>query len=213
MKRLFRKIDTAIINDMSVVEFTGQVVIVDTTRAAEMAVDSLFQEPIVGIDTETRPAFRKGIIHEVALLQVSTHDVCYLFRLNKIGLTPAIVQLLSSDSPAMVGLSLSDDLLRLRQRCDFTPGNFIDLQDEVARFGIQDRGLRKLYANFFQQKISKRQQLSNWEAPVLSDRQVVYAATDAWACLMLYEEFQRLLDSGDYYVEPDEEPMLTDERT
>ena len=166
----------------------------------------------MGIDTETRPAFRKGKTYKVALLQVSTHDTCFLFRLNRIGVTPAIIRLLENTTVPMVGLSLSNDLLSLHHRADFKPGMFVDLQNEVGRLGIQDQSLQKLYANLFHEKISKRQRLTNWEADALTNRQCLYAATDAWTCIRLYEEICRLAETGDYELVTVEVPAPKQER-
>ena len=141
----------------------------------------------------------------VSLLQVATKNICFLFRLNLIGLTPDIKRLLEDTTVPKVGLSLHDDVLSLHKRGDFTPGLFIDLQDHMKELGVDDKSLQKLYANFFGQKISKSQQLSNWEADVLSDKQKSYAATDAWACVMLYEEYLRLRSTGDFTLEIVEE--------
>lgn len=165
---------------------------------AEKAVDFLLSNDILGVDTETRPSFKKGESHKVSLLQVSTSDTCFLFRLNHIGITPAIVRLLENKAVPMVGLSLHDDMLSLHKRVGFTPGNFIDLQDLVGELGIEDLSLQKLYANLFHQKISKRQRLTNWDSDILNDKQKAYAALDAWACINLYKEIIRLKNSGDY---------------
>ena len=165
---------------------------------AEKAVDFLLSRDILGVDTETRPSFKKGETHMVSLLQVSTSDVCFLFRLNHIGITPAILRLLENKAVPMVGLSLHDDMLSLHKRVAFTPGFFIDLQDLVGELGIEDLSLQKLYANLFHQKISKRQRLTNWDSDVLNDKQKAYAALDAWACINLYKEILRLKQSGDY---------------
>ena len=121
------------------------------------------------------------------------------------GLTPAIIRFLEDTTVPKVGLSLHDDMLSLSKRGEFTPGNFIDLQDHMTELGIQDLSLQKLYANIFHGKISKTQQLSNWEADILSDRQKIYAATDAWACIMLYREYQRMIKTHDFELQITEE--------
>ena len=106
-----------------------------------------------------------------------------------------------------IGLSWHDDLLSLHRRVEFNPGYFVDLQDIVKEIGIKDLSLQKLYANIFHQKISKRQRLTNWEADVLSDKQKLYAATDAWACIKLYEEIKRLYKTKEYTLVVSPEPM------
>ena len=133
----------------------------------------------------------------VALLQVSAQNVCFLFRLNVLGLTDSIKRLLSDEGETIkVGLSWHDDICGLLKRGFFHPGTFIDIQHIAKDMGIQDQSLQKLYANLLGQRVSKSQQLSNWEAPSLTDAQKNYAATDAWACIQLYEEMMRLRQEG-----------------
>jgi len=199
-KIIYNKFDKKSIAQLPTVTFPGKTVVVMSESEAEKAVDFLLSRDILGVDTETRPSFKKGESHMVSLLQVSTSDVCFLFRLNHIGITPAILRLLENTTVPMVGLSLHDDMLSLHKRVGFTPGNFIDLQDLVGELGIEDLSLQKLYANLFHQKISKRQRLTNWDSDVLNDKQKAYAALDAWACINLYKEILRLKNSGDYVL-------------
>lgn len=209
-KVIYNKIDKRSISNLPKVLFPGRIVVVTTENDADKAVDFLLAQPILGVDTETRPAFKKGINHKVALLQVATHDICFLFRLNYTGITTSILKLLEDTTVPKIGLSLHDDIMSMHRRADFRPGNFIDLQKHVGEIGIEDLSLQKLYANFFGQKISKAQRLSNWEADILTHQQKNYAATDAWACIMLYEELQKLEDTGDYelVVKPEEEQKV-----
>ena len=197
-KTIYNKFDKAKIAALPRVLFEGRIVVVLTERDADKAVHYLLSQPILGIDTETRPSFKKGETHQVALLQVSSYDVCFLFRLNQLGMSPSVKRLLEDKQVPKIGLSLRDDLLSLHKLGDFNAGYFIDLQDHVREIGVEDLSLQKLYANFFAQKISKREQLTNWEADILQDKQKLYAATDAWSCIMLYEELQRLEQTGDY---------------
>lgn len=197
-KTLYSKFDKKRIAELPRVLFQGRIVVILTPGETKKAVDYLLSSPILGIDTETRPVFKKGQQRKVALLQVSNRDTCFLFRLNHTGMTPDIIRLLEDTTVPKVGLSLHDDMMSLHKRAEFTPGRFIDLQDLVGEFGIRDLSLQKLYANIFGQKISKRQQLSNWEADVLSEAQKGYAATDAWTCIQLYDELCRLHQTGDY---------------
>ena len=197
-KIIYNKFDKKSIAQLPTVTFPGKTVVVMSESEAEKAVHFLLSRDILGVDTETRPSFKKGESHMVSLLQVSTSEVCFLFRLNHIGITPAILRLLENKAVPMVGLSLHDDMLSLHKRVAFTPGFFIDLQDLVGELGIEDLSLQKLYANLFHQKISKRQRLTNWDSDVLNDKQKAYAALDAWACINLYKEILRLKQSGDY---------------
>ena len=201
MKILRNKLEKEEIKDMPQVSFSGRIITIYTEGEAERAVDFLLSQPILGIDPETRPSFQKGKIHKVGLVQISTHDTCFLFRLNFFGLTPALIRLLEDTNVPKVGLSLKDDISSLKKRKDFKPGNYIELQEYVKQFGIKDMSLQKLYANLFGMRISKTQRLSNWEANILSDAQNRYAATDAWACIQIYEELERLRKTGDYQLE------------
>lgn len=197
-KIIYNKFDKKKIGQLPRVLFNGRIEVVVTEPEADKAVDYLLSKDILGVDTETRPVFHKGENHKVALLQVSDHDVCFLFRLNKIGMPKSIIKLLEDTKVPKIGLSLNDDILMLHHRADFKPGYFIDLQKHTKDLGIEDLSLQKLYANIFHQRISKREQLSNWENNNLTDKQKGYAATDAWACIMLYEEMKRLKETGDY---------------
>lgn len=197
-KIIYSKFDKSDIVALPRAVFDGRIFVINTEAEAEKAVAYLLGQDILGVDTETRPSFKKGQRHNVALLQVSTHDTCFLFRLNLIGMPPVIIRLLEDINVPKIGLSLHDDILSLHKRADFTPGNFIDLQQHVGELGVKDLSLQKLYANFFHKKISKTVRLSNWETDVLSDSQKTYAATDAWACIKIYEELMRLERTGDY---------------
>ena len=204
-KIIYNRFDKKLIAKLPVAAFGGRIITVISPEETRKAVDYLLSFPLLGIDTETRPSFKKGKQNIVSLLQVSSEDTCVLFRLNHTGMTEHIVRLLEDTKVPKVGLSLHDDILSLQRRKSFTPGNFIDLQHLVKEIGIEDMSLQKLYANLFQQKISKGQQLSNWEADVLTDKQKSYAATDAWACIMLYKEFLNLKSSGNFSLEVVEE--------
>lgn len=197
-KIIYDKFDKKSITKLPKVEFQGKIQVVITEKETERAVDFLLSCDLLGVDTETRPSFKKGKQNVVALLQVANDDICFLFRLNLLGLSKPIIRFLEDTTVPKVGLSLHDDMLSLSKRGDFIPGNFIDLQDHMTELGIQDLSLQKLFANIFHQKISKAQQLSNWEADILSDKQKKYAATDAWACIMLYREYQRMMVAKDY---------------
>lgn len=205
MKTIFKKFDKRTIATLPRVFFPGEIKVIEKEEEAEAAVDYLLGQDLLGVDTETRPSFKKGVGFVVALLQVSTLDVCYLFRLNKLGLSPSVIRLLTDKKVPKIGLSWHDDLLQLHKRGEFEPGWFIDIQDISSEIGILDLSLQKLYANLFGQKISKTQRLSNWEASELRPAQMIYAATDAWACVNLYNELRRLKETRDYvFFEPEQ---------
>lgn len=206
-KQLYVSTPKTIIPNLPRFTFEGRIEVIQSESEAIRAVRALKGAPLLGIDTETRPSFRKGEKHKVALLQVSDRDICFLFRLNMLGFAPCLVELLSDPAITKVGLSLRDDFMMLHGRRSFTPGGCIDLQEMAKLFGIEDMSLQKLFANIFGHRISKTAQLSNWEADTLTQSQKVYAATDAYACILLYEELLRLRQSGNYtLIQPENEP-------
>ena len=197
-KTIYSKFDKAAIASLPVVTFGGKIEVVLSAERCRAAVDFLLSRDILGIDTETRPSFKRGAHYTVSLLQVATRDVCFLFRLKYTGMNSDILRLLEDTTVPKIGLSLHDDIAMLHQVASFVPGYFIDLQKHVSEIGVEDLSLQKLYANFFGKKISKNQRLTNWDADILSEKQKVYAATDAWSCIMLYDELMRLERTGDY---------------
>jgi ribonuclease D len=201
MKQIRNTITKAEIAALPKVLFEGRIFVIYTEADADKAVEYLQTQQIVGVDTETRPSFKRGTTHKVALLQIATADTCFLFRLNRIGMPASLQDFLISDV-LKIGLSLKDDFMMLRRRKDVhaEEGNWIELQDYVGRFGIEERSLQKIYANLFGQKISKSQRLSNWEAETLTESQMKYAATDAWACVEIYRCLEELERTGDYEV-------------
>ena len=201
MKQIRNTITKAEIATMPKVLFEGRIFVIFTEADADKAVEYLKTQQIVGVDTETRPSFKRGTTHKVALLQIATADTCFLFRLNRIGMPASLQDFLMSDT-LKIGLSLKDDFMMLRRRKNMhaEEGNWIELQDYVGRFGIEDRSLQKIYANLFGQKISKNQRLSNWEAETLTEGQMKYAATDAWACVEIYRCLEEMERTGDYEV-------------
>ena len=207
MKVLKEKYNKQLIGTLPRAQFEGRIIVILNELDAEKAVDYLLSQNMIGIDTETRPSFKRGISHSVALLQVASDDTCFLFRLNRMGITESIKKLLEDNSVPKIGLSLHDDIRALSKRCKFTPGTFIEIQKEVKELGIQDMSLQKIYANIFGLKIAKNQQLSNWEADCLSEAQKVYAATDAWACIQIHKEITKLKDNKEYILELTEQEL------
>ena len=208
MKQIRNTITKAEIAMMPKVLFEGRIFVIFTEADADKAVEYLKTQQIVGVDTETRPSFKRGTTHKVALLQIATADTCFLFRLNRIGMPASLQDFLMSDT-LKIGLSLKDDFMMLRRRKNMhaEEGNWIELQDYVGRFGIDDRSLQKIYANLFGQKISKSQRLSNWEAETLTESQMKYAATDAWACVEIYKCLAEMERTGNYEVVKVEESL------
>ena len=204
MKKIVSKLDKEQIANMPRVLFSGRIEVIVSESGAERAVKFLMKQPLLGFDTETKPSFKKGLQYKVSLLQVCGGEVCFLFRLNRIDLPDCLVKLLGDRRIKKIGLSWHDDLHGLQARKQFRPGTFIDLQDIAEEMGIEDKSLQKLYANILGGKISKGQQLSNWEADSLTEAQMQYAATDAWACIKLYQEMMRMQEEGYSLVKSEE---------
>ena len=173
------------------IEFGGEIHIIDHERDIVEACKVLAAEPVIGFDTETRPSFRPGVSFRVSLLQLSTPTVCYLFRLNRIPLAKPILQLLEKKRILKIGADVGGDLRALHQIRHFREAGFIDLQTIAPQWGIEEKSLRKLSAIVLGQRVSKAQRLSNWEAATLTDKQQIYAATDAWVCTRIYEKLLR----------------------
>lgn len=205
-KLIYNKFDKLTIPSLKRVEYTGKIIVIYTPSEAEKAVDFLLTQPLLGLDTETRPSFSKGRHFKCALLQVATPSQCFLFRMNQIGMCPAIARLMADTKVTKVGLAWNNDLLSLRELGAFETGSFVDLQQLVREIGIEDQSLVKIYANLFGQRISKAERLSNWERDILKDSQKIYAAIDAWACIRIYEEVMRLKEEGNYelVIRPEE---------
>ena len=201
MRRLFVKTEKDFVTNLPRFVFNGDIKVIQRIEDVTQAVEQLSSSEILGIDTETRPSFRKGTIHKVALLQVANEDLCCLFQLSCFGFAPDLIHLLSNKAIKKVGLSLKDDFFMLSKRHKFDPQNCVDLQDYVKEMGIKDMSLQKLFGNVFHQRISKSAQLSNWEAPIYTQSQKLYAATDAYACLKLYKELKRLKETNDYLLQ------------
>lgn len=175
-----------LIQGMPLAQFEGEVIVVDRMEQLHDAIDYLKRQPVLGVDTEARPSFTRGVHYPTALVQISSSDRCYLFRLTHIGLPIDLTELFSNPNICKVGLAFKDDINGLRRRRDFQPANCIDLQSIVGKYGILDLGLQKIFAICFGKKISKSQQLTNWENSHLTPDQARYASTDAWATLMIY---------------------------
>ena len=184
-------IDKNTIQALPLTSFEGEVIIVDVPEKVQEAVEYLGQFSILGVDTEARPSFKRGVHYPTALVQVATMERCYLFRLTHVGMPKELAQIFANPNICKVGLAFKDDLNGLRRRRDFKPANCIDLQSIVCKYGIMELGLQKIFAIIFGQKISKAQQLTNWENSHLTPEQAKYASTDAWATLKIYLELQK----------------------
>ena len=177
---------------LPMVQFDGQIVVVDTPQALDEACQYLAQQSILGFDTETRPSFTAGVTHTVALLQLFGGEKCFLIRLNRVQMSKALTDILHRSDIIKVGAAVKNDIVGLTKLRYFTAGGFVDLQDIVENYGIKDKSLRKISGIVLGKKVSKAQRLSNWEAKTLTPQQQMYAATDAWVCVAIYEALLHL---------------------
>ena len=173
--------------------FPGKIYVIDSVGAEfNRAIAYLRSQKIIGFDTETRPTFSQDQPrYGVALLQLSGPDKAFLFRINKIGMHRRLCNLLASDKIVKVGAAIHDDIRGLQKKHEFQPAAFVDLQKIVWEWGIRDKSVKKMAAIILGIRISKTQQLSNWEAESLTEAQCKYAATDAWVCREMYIHLMR----------------------
>ena len=174
------------LNSLPLRSFEGVIHVITNTGEAEEAIRRLSFSKIVGFDTETRPTFKKGKLNPVSLLQLATRNEAFLFRMNSLGHHPGLGRLLTQSAPLKIGAAIHEDIRALRVVYPHQTNGFIDLQDIVKNYGIDNIGVKKMAAIVLGFRISKSQQLSNWEAETLTGAQMVYAATDAWVSLEIY---------------------------
>ena len=185
-------IDNDTVASLPAARFAGRIVIVDKNEQIEEACNDLKRYDVIGFDTETRPSFRAGVSYKVGLLQLSTPDTCYLFRLSHIRLDNRILKILGSRQILKIGADVTGDIRALHALRNFHADGFVDLQVEASRWGIEEKSLRKLSAIVLNMRVSKAQRLSNWEAEILTQQQQEYAATDAWVCIEIMKELKRV---------------------
>jgi len=180
------------INDLELQKYEGKVQLIDKVEDIDEAFIQINAQEYVGFDTETRPVFVRGQHNDVSLIQIAIPDRVFLIRINEIGLPDKVCEFFSNEGIKKLGVALADDIKDLRKLKEFTPRGFFELNEMVNDLGIESNGLRKLTAIILGFRISKNAQVSNWEAPVLSERQIRYAATDAWVCFEMYRGLQNL---------------------
>lgn len=192
MQEFLSHIDKETVRSLSKVLFAGEIVVVNNHQEADAAVEYLSNFDVIGFDTETRPSFHKGKKHTMALLQLSSCERAYLFRLHSIGITDSLACLFENGRVKKIGVAIHDDLKGLGKIRKFNPEGFIDLQKFVQQFGIMEKSLQKIAAIVLNVRVSKSQRLTNWENVELTNSQRLYAATDAWVCCKIYETLMGL---------------------
>lgn len=173
--------------------YAGQVVLIQTPDELESAVDDLAQAPVIGFDTETRPSFKRGEFYKVAVIQMATAQVVYIIQVQKTGLSEGLAKILSNPNIIKAGVAIRDDIKGLQKYRFFKPEGFVDLSLVAREKGIGVESVKKLTALLLGFRISKSAQTSNWEMPTLTERQLEYAATDAWVCLEIYWKLMKLV--------------------
>jgi len=168
------------IMELPLTKFEGEIVVIDSFKKLKSAVQELKKTKVLGFDTESRPSFQKGKTYQVSLLQLATGDKAYLFRLNKIGLPKSLAAILADENIVKTGVAIKDDIRVLQKLTNYKPASFVELQTYVKQFEIENISLKSIAAIVLGIRISKAQQLSNWEKQRLSTSQQNYAATDAW---------------------------------
>ena len=179
--------------DLDLIQFEGPIKLIDTEESLLEEIPHIREQSILGFDTESRPSFKKGVVYPTALIQISALDQAWLLRVSRMGYPPELLEVLTREDILKVGLGLNDDLRRLKADFQFEPGGFLDLQQYVAAFRIEEKGLKKLSGIVLGRRISKAQQVSNWDADLLTNAQLRYAATDAWICLKIYNRLREFL--------------------
>ncbi|MBF0424988.1 MAG: 3'-5' exonuclease domain-containing protein 2 [Magnetococcales bacterium] len=187
-----RKLTRDEINRLPIRRWNGPVRLVHTAEEMTAALNLLGQERVLGFDTETRPAFRKGVSHQPSLVQLAGAREVILFQLHRIDDFGPLVDILSRENLLKVGVGLDHDIRQLQPLFPFEQRGFIDLGVVAERAGMESRGLRSMAASLFGFRISKRAQCSNWETPDLQPFQVEYAATDAWISREIFLVMERL---------------------
>jgi ribonuclease D len=199
------------INSLPIIRFAGEVVIVEDESHAERVLTTLMSEKSVGFDTESRPSFTKGTTYPVALIQLATPDTAYLFQLKRTGFSSRLVEFLETDRVKKIGVGVKNDIEKLQELCPFTAGGFIDLSKMAAEKGIIQVGLRALTARYIGHRLTKTAQKTNWAQPVLSPKQQIYAASDAWICLQIFPLLRN--DNTDYRQFKDGDEKKRESRT
>lgn len=194
-----KNIEKEEINELPLKVFQGPIHLISNFDQLDAVLPKLYNSTYLGFDTETRPSFKKGKSNPVTLLQLATREESFLFRLNRIGLPEEIRHIFSNPDIQKIGAAIHDDIKSLQEIDSFVPMGFLDLQNLVKKFGIESQSLKKITAIVLNYRISKSQQLTNWDAEILTDAQQKYAAMDAWVALQIFLKLKtELNNSGNF---------------
>lgn len=184
MNEIVKKIEYNLIN------FTGKIHLITTDTELAAVAAELNTAKRLGFDTETRPSFKKGDFFKVSLLQLSTEDNAYLIRLGKVTQFQVLKTVFENQEVVKVGVAIRDDIKQLQRIFPFSPLNFIELQDLAKLKGLKNFGLKGMTEEVLQARLSKKAKITNWDAIELTDQQILYAATDAWIGLQIYQKME-----------------------
>ena len=189
---LQRSISREEMANLPIRRYEGEICLVEDAGALERAAQDIHHDRVVGFDTETRPAFRVGESHLPALAQVATARAVYLFPLQRLDCSAVLASLLAAPRIVKAGVSLADDLAKLKLLFPFEQASVLDLGHVASRHGLKQTGLRNLTGLLLGTRVPKGAKTTNWAVRQLSQQQILYAATDAWACRELYLKFEEL---------------------
>ncbi len=203
-----RRVDTDFVATLPLVKCPHEIVLIETPQQIDDAIEEIKQESILGFDTETRPSFSKNQHNKVAILQLAGKNKAWIFRLKPLADSlENIYKILENPDIKKVGLAVQGDIKALSQRLKFEAGGFIDVSKYSTSIGIINTGMKNLAALFLGVRVSKSSQMSNWEAEELTQKQIDYAATDAWMSRWLYLEVKKVIEQKRYDIEPEPEPL------
>jgi len=181
------------INALPLGTFKGEISVVDHRDDLTNVFSEICRHNVVGFDTETKPVFVRGHQNKVALMQVALPKKVFLIRIHKTGIQPEIIEFLENENILKAGVALRDDIKALQRLKKFTPNGVVELANLAKDAGLQEEGVKKLTGLLLEFRVSKTAQTSNWEAPELNEKQISYAATDAWVCLEIYKKLKAAL--------------------
>jgi len=184
-------ITTEELNLLPLKAFDGKVSLITEAAKLSIVLREIEKHDVVGFDTETRPSFKRGQVYKVALLQLAIPNKVFLIRMHETGLPEEIVSIFQNPDIIKAGVAIHDDIKALQKINKFQPVSFIDLSTMAKASGLQVESVKKLAGLLLGFRISKSAQTSNWEAPTLTEKQLEYAATDAWVCLEIYQHLKR----------------------
>lgn len=198
------------INALPIIKFPGNITVVDTEEKAEAAIKKINRKKVVGFDTESRPSFKKGVTYPISIMQFSNGNDAWIFQLLQTGVTDSMKKLLAGNKVTKIGIGLKSDIQKMASEDIGQLGGYIDLSELASNKGIIQTGARGLTARYMKHRLVKSTRTTNWAAKNLTEKQLVYAATDAWICLHIHPLL--LKDNTDYRKLAEEERRILEEK-